>query len=442
MKPIASIFFFFLLLSQAKAQLLRPVDQAAAARGEKYLFSMVDAMSFFTTSELAEIWRTWEPNAKANAERLTPAERKKLIFQRYGFLDNPRDPGTPLGFVRDTKGGHHISCLLCHANVVNGAVYLGAPNTNLDLATFMQDRGLQNPIFLAMAPWISHSKGTVNTSNLGAFELEFRDLNMNRTLIPNGLIDVTNSGDLDIPAWWNVKKRTHHFADSSYAWNPKIFMTVILSPFASGEKVRSALPHFQDALRFVDTVEAPKYKGTINRELARSGRVVFENTCAKCHGTEAGIYPNKVVPLSVVNTDSVRALDPLNKRLRGFINKSWLGDYGSGGTVLNPGGYNAPPLDGIWASAPYLHNGSVPTLYHLLHSAERPTVWKRTGGYDHQKMGLAVEELTAVPANLVGVAGRRYFNTRIVSKSNRGHTFPDKLTEEEKIAVLEYLKTR
>ena len=57
---------------------------------------------------------------------------------------------------------------------------------------------------------------------------------------------------------------------------------------------------------------------------------------------------------------------------------------------LNSGGYVAPDLSGIWATAPYLHNGSVPTLWHLLHPAERPQRFY-VGGHalDYQLMGIA-----------------------------------------------------
>ena len=116
------------------------------------------------------------------------------------------------------------------------------------------------------------------------------------------------------------------------------------------------------------------------------------------------------------------------------------------GAYLRPLGdtvYVAPPLDGIWASAPYLHNGSVPTLWHLMHPARRPTVWRRTpAGYDETRVGLEVEELENLPSGKVPPARRRtYFDTRKPGKSAAGHDFPDALTEDEKAAVLEYLKT-
>jgi hypothetical protein len=100
-------------------------------------------------------------------------------------------------------------------------------------------------------------------------------------------------------------------------------------------------------------------------------------------------------------------------------------------------------LDGIWASAPYLHNGSVPTLWHLLHPDERPTIWTRTeDGYDQSRVGLEATALEKLPATVTTAADRRrYFDTRLPGKSSAGHLFPNELSEDEKLAVLEYLKT-
>jgi cytochrome c peroxidase len=106
-------------------------------------------------------------------------------------------------------------------------------------------------------------------------------------------------------------------------------------------------------------------------------------------------------------------------------------------------GYVAPPLDGIWASAPYFHNGSVPTLWHLLHSDQRPVVWKRTeDGYDQNKVGLEIETFDKIPANVkANTHRRRYFDTKLPGKSAAGHTFPNVLDEDQKRDLLEYLKT-
>ncbi len=110
-------------------------------------------------------------------------------------------------------------------------------------------------------------------------------------------------------------------------------------------------------------------------------------------------------------------------------------------------GYQAPPLDGVWATAPYLHNGSVPTLYDMLNSKSRPKIFTRsfkTGveDYDQIKVGWKVRELgKPAPANATPYERRRVYDTAQPGRGNQGHTFGDRLTEEERRAVIEYLKT-
>jgi hypothetical protein len=102
----------------------------------------------------------------------------------------------------------------------------------------------------------------------------------------------------------------------------------------------------------------------------------------------------------------------------------------------------APPLDGVWASPPYFHNGSVPTLWHVLHPDSRPRVWRRTDEVtDFQKVGLTIETLDEVPPKLTAEQRREYFDTQAFGKSAVGHDFPESLNEAERDAVLEYLKT-
>ena len=82
-------------------------------------------------------------------------------------------------------------------------------------------------------------------------------------------------------------------------------------------------------------------------------------------------------------------------------NESWFAkeDADSRYEVIDAKGYQAPPLDGIWATAPYLHNGSVPTLYGVLNSDARPKLFTRsfrTGeeDYDPVKVGWKCTEVT------------------------------------------------
>jgi cytochrome c peroxidase len=95
--------------------------------------------------------------------------------------------------------------------------------------------------------------------------------------------------------------------------------------------------------------------------------------------------------------------------------------------------YKARPLDGIWATAPYLHNGSVPTLRALLlPEAERPaTFYVGSREFDPVNVGFDASQ----------APGRFRFDTALEGNTNTGHIYGTKLTAEERDALLEYLKS-
>ena len=91
----------------------------------------------------------------------------------------------------------------------------------------------------------------------------------------------------------------------------------------------------------------------------------------------------------------------------------------------------------MWATAPYLHNGSVPTLDAVLDPALRPACFLRTRDsrkYDLQRVGWD----STVPAVCAGPA---VYDTALYGKGNQGHEFGLGLEAGERRAVLEYLKT-
>jgi mono/diheme cytochrome c family protein len=218
------------------------------------------------------------------------------------------------------------------------------------------------------------------------------------------------------------------------------------------EKFRAWEDEFRDIEAWIAALEPPRWPGRIDAALAERGRGVFGRHCAECHGTYGpdGSYPERLVPLADVGTDPVR-LRSLSPQDRAALNASWFGHFGADGREAAVdlesreagAGYVAPPLDGVWATAPYFHNGSVPTLWHVLNPDARPVVWRRSAaGYDDGRVGLEVEELADLPADkLPSAERRRLFDTRKPGKSAAGHDFPAALDAEEKAAVLEYLKT-
>jgi hypothetical protein len=113
-------------------------------------------------------------------------------------------------------------------------------------------------------------------------------------------------------------------------------------------------------------------------------------------------------------------------------------------------GYNALPLGGVWAQAPYLHNGSVPTLFHLLVPSERPKVFMKSRlDYDKTLGGFAWD-INQVPGH---EEGYRFDTAAFSALSNKGHdkngvesgkTYKLDWSDDkaDAMAIVEYLKTR
>jgi hypothetical protein len=198
--------------------------------------------------------------------------------------------------------------------------------------------------------------------------------------------------------------------------------------------------HFNDVLAYIESLRAPVYPKPLNRKLVKEGGILFVQHCSKCHGSygPGGKYPNLLIPESVIGTDSM--LFRSNYQSHQFVdwfNNSWFAQ-GDHPARLEPfDGYIAPPLDGIWITAPYLHNGSVPDLETLLNSRERPRYWSRDFDdpqYNYETPGWKYKVHDAPEGTTV-------YNTTLPGYGNYGHTFGDNLTGRERKAIIEYLKT-
>jgi len=234
------------------------------------------------------------------------------------------------------------------------------------------------------------------------------------------------------------------YADGHAPKTARPLMQFVMLPRNSRETLEAWEPDFEDLLAWIESLEPPRYPFPVDAERAGRGEHVYLEHCARCHGTNGptGTYPQVIVPLEEIGTDPARwkSLTPEHRR---WVQESWISRFGQDPVLVDPAGYVAPPLDGIWASAPYFHNGSVPTLWHVLHPDQRPPVWKRTeDGYDQEKVGLEVTTGTSVPDDVeVPARRRRYFDGRKPGKSTAGHRYPDALKPDEKRDLLEYLKT-
>jgi cytochrome c peroxidase len=120
---------------------------------------------------------------------------------------------------------------------------------------------------------------------------------------------------------------------------------------------------FQRVTDFLLTLQPTAYPFPVDKASAERGRPIFESQCAQCHAF-GGSKTGQVEDIGVIGTDRHR-LDSFTQALvdkfHSINSPPFVFD-----AYRKTNGYANVPLDGIWARAPYLHNGSVPNLRSLL----------------------------------------------------------------------------
>ncbi|NEP19519.1 MAG: cytochrome c [Leptolyngbya sp. SIO4C1] len=218
-----------------------------------------------------------------------------------------------------------------------------------------------------------------------------------------------------------------------------------LSPSSSsahlGAMSHSAVPSSTDSkafdrvAKFITALAPPAYPYEINQQRVEQGKQIFASTCAACHAP-GGEKTGSVIPIEAVGTDRHR-LDMWAQAAANAYNALPEVSKGELAALRKTNGYLAKTLDGLWLRAPYLHNGSVPTVRDLLTvPEERPQVFYRGYDvYDRKNLGYV--------ADVAEEKGKRYFkyDTRIPANGNQGHRYGTELPDAQKTALVEYLKT-
>lgn len=392
------------------------------------------------------LWEGGAPDPDQDPEGYAAAFRKRYGLHPAPYLNDDLPMG--LRYVKGPDGsktGIQLDCMVCHGGSIGGTSYVGLGNTQLDLHALLREMTRASGKWLPPSPFVvNSSRGTVNAGMFAAVLLSYRnsDLSIRKFPLPLG----ANIPELDVPAWWLLgKKKTMYYGGRIDARSVRSNMSFLLGE-KTLEQLKELEPTFSDIREYLVSLKPPKYPFPIDRVRADRGQAVFEKTCSKCHGTYGldGKYPNIIVELKVIGTDPERALG-LSERMATHYNSTWLGENEPFEDPVV--GYQAPPLDGIWATAPYLHNGSVPTLATLLKSSDRPTRFKRPPStdfehYDTTRVGWKFEVVAEPPSpSLTPHEARFIYDTRRFGLGNGGHTFGDKLSDDDRMDVIEYLKT-
>ena len=356
------------------------------------------------------------------------------------------------------------NCLSCHAAKLAGKVVVGLgttsqdftqdPSSQIELAGMLISDPTQKAEWRkfadrveAVGPYATTlTTGVTAADNIAAVLFAHRDpTTLAWSATP--LLELPPPSQqpgvpVDVPPWWRMKKKNAMFYDGAGRGDQARIMmtasTLCTDDVADAEAIDA---YFGDVRAYILSLEPPPYPTATDATLVARGKGVFDRACAECHGSygDNATYPNFLIPLEDVGTDSTIASGAAEFADR-FVQWFAQSFYGQTARLEPTPAYYAPPLDGIWATAPYLHNGSVPSLLTLLDSSKRPTFWKRraTDGegndFDGVEVGWQYDAVTA------GGSTRIYDTTR-PGYGNGGHTYGDALAPDDRAALLEYLKT-
>lgn len=398
----------------------------------------------------------------------------------------------------------NLGCAACHAGVsysaeglpISEQAWIGMPNSSLNLEAYTQAvfdalRAQENPdVLLDMVQKLYPETGWRERQVMRWLVLPMVRNRLDETAddrplpFPNGVPGSTNgvaalkhvfnvpligsgagdAGIVSIPDLGYRHWRTSLLADGVYVIPGAALGEVVTAEGNTSEK-RKALAaittfftvpsmgvHPKDALSaqtdaenifefLSETYEAQPFPGQVNAESEAKGRGIYNAQCSACHGHYENVAGREVLQSfpnwqGNVGTDTLRA-EVFSEDLALRVEETPYRDL----IAVNPGqGYVAPPLSGLWASAPYLHNGSVPTLWALLTPEERPIAFE-IGGHalDFENVGILLEE-GRFPQSYEPFSMPVLFDTGLPGQGNQGHGFGADLSPSEKMALIEYLK--
>lgn len=298
------------------------------------------------------------------------------------------------------------------------------------------------------------------------------------------------SAPVSVPHLWGTgqKKWLHWNANTNSTLQRNMIQSLGMGALSAPGGVNNILlPNLHQLEVIAETIPAPEWPvavfGPLDINLLARGEELYESRCAFCHDAgqidpATGLVEYPLFTLVKTGTDPNHALNfhqPVGgKSLAQALSEesiklqTWYYRFRDprhpvpkatqiqwgGGEARMPAVWRDPlaagedrpvyaalPLTGVWATAPYLHNNSVPALRDLLKpAAERPMIF-RVGqrDYDPQNVGYAQ------PDNLSNVSELELFDTHDAGNSNAGHDGPafgaEGLTSEDIDALLEYLKS-
>lgn len=242
-------------------------------------------------------------------------------------------------------------------------------------------------------------------------------------------------GTSDMVPIWNMKARqgmSLHW-DGLSASLREVVLSSALGDGASRTSIQ--LPNLARIEQWLLDVQPPAYPYEVDQALSAEGRRVYNAQCAQCHAP-GGARTGTVVAVEEVGTDRHR-IDMWTPAAPAAYNKYADGYAYDFSGFRKTGGYVAVPLDGVWLRAPFLHNGSVPSLQELFEppGGRRQTFYRGYDVFDPVRVGFVSEGDAATRTGTL-------YDTRLPGNSNAGHLYGVELAPAQKKALIEFLKTQ
>ena len=397
-------------------------------------------------------------------------------YARLGFLYEERPHGRPIGtsYREQPISRVGLNCAACHVGVVRDSpdgptrVILGMPAHQFDIESYFRflfasardNRFNADTLIAAIREenpsfsWLESAfyryvvipqtkEGLIRrAADLASLE--------SRPRFGPGRVDTFNPykihfgfdmsaddtvGTADLPSLWNQRVREGMWLhwDGNNNFVEERSLSAALGAGATEDSLDfESLKRVADWIRDLTPPELPRDR--IDSSRVEAGRGLYQAQCAQCHGLN-GAGVGQVVRIDDIGTDPerLRSFTPeLAERMNTFgTGRPWRFSH-----FRKTDGYVNMPLDGLWLRAPYLHNGSVPTMRDLLRPPEqRPATFSRGYPvYDYANLGFQSPGPEAELSTFKFDTGER-------GNGNGGHLYGTQLSPSEIEDLLEFLKT-
>lgn len=426
----------------------------------------------------------WVPQASLEGNWLTRAvlgDSHAIARDRVGLVPWPENPVVAAFGMAPTPAprqplGWSINCLACHMADIDGVAYFGAGTKVLDeriladtvkmvtssAGRYRLPRGGPEERMArdAHEVMVRHHHDQIDPLTRGrstAFPASHVEMHMRAHGSEMPSNDDVRRGDVKTPPLWHTAAKApfaRWYCDGSFhASLPLMASSMELELDQSFDKlVTSVLPTIKrDFETVIRHLRPPRYPYAVDPALAAKGKALFYADavgCWKCHGVYDGNGGIRWTGAHVnVGTDRAR----IEVVTDGFIDAFKRSPLAVEGRLEASAGYAATPLTGVWANYPYLHNGSVPTLHHLLGPvSERPRLFSVLSArrFDPRRVGQRL-----YPDDGIGQwseserlkrfgADSDWFNANRKGCGNGGHDFWSCIgSDANRQALIEYLKT-